>query len=243
MSKFPKAPLVEVIFELRWNSTTKESLTRYQYIHGDLYNKIKHKYSNRELLIPTEVPSEVYVNTVAHRFRESPGKYPLIQVGPGVLTVNTIDEIYHWPEFENEIINIVDDFLEIHPFKDVDKVSPLLQYFDFLAFDFTKHDIYNFLLENLHIDISQSFLKTTAKPHNLNLSFFYQTEVGELVLTISQGKDKLENEGIMIRTLVKGMGMASDSEKIKLWLAHAHEFCSQLFKDMTKGDMYNNFTT
>ncbi|MBV6460184.1 MAG: hypothetical protein HJHJAOHD_00286 [Flavobacteriales bacterium] len=100
MSKLPNAPLVEVIFELRWKVTDKEELTKCQYLHGDLYASIKDIYNFREALVAPEVPMELYLNIPAHRFRVAQNNYPLVQVGPGLLTLNTIDSKYNWEEFE-----------------------------------------------------------------------------------------------------------------------------------------------
>lgn len=241
MSKLSEAPLIEVIFELRWNSTTTESLTKYQYIHGDLYSEIKDSYKYRESLIPNEIPSEVYVNMVAHRFRKSQNEYPIIQIGPGVLTVNTIDDIYVWENFENEILNVVDKFLKVYPFQKSVTVQPILQYIDFLEFNFAKENVYYFLRDKLHIEVNQSFFIPEGNPKSINLSFAYNTNIGELVIAFNQGKNKMDKEGIMIRTMIRAEAIQPLSEEIALWLNAAHEFCSQLFKDMTEGVLYKSF--
>ncbi len=41
MSKLPNAPLVEVIFELRWKVDKNDELVKCQYLHGDLFAKVK----------------------------------------------------------------------------------------------------------------------------------------------------------------------------------------------------------
>jgi len=74
MSKLPNAPLLEVIFELRWKITNKNDLAKYQYLHGDLYSILKNSYHFRESLAPVEIPVEVLINKPIHRFRKEKGK-------------------------------------------------------------------------------------------------------------------------------------------------------------------------
>jgi len=88
MSKLPKAPLLEVIFELRWQIKQKSDLTKYQYLIGDLYSAIKKTYPVRESLAPPEVPTDILINNPVHRFRKDKNQYPLVQIGPGLLTLN-----------------------------------------------------------------------------------------------------------------------------------------------------------
>jgi len=101
MSKLPNAPLIEVIFELRWEIKQKSDLTKYQYLIGDLYSSIKGDFPIRESLAPPEIPTEILINNPAHRFRSDKNQYPLVQVGPGLLTLNTTDENYFWNDFYN----------------------------------------------------------------------------------------------------------------------------------------------
>ncbi len=62
MSKLHSAPLLEVIFEIKWAVISKSDIVDFQYLHGDLYSKLKSKYSHRESLIPPEIPIDVVSN-------------------------------------------------------------------------------------------------------------------------------------------------------------------------------------
>ena len=44
MSKLPKAPLLEIIFEINWDITNKNDIVKFQYLHGDLFSNLKDKY-------------------------------------------------------------------------------------------------------------------------------------------------------------------------------------------------------
>lgn len=56
MSKLPKAPLLEVIFEIRWTVTQKE-VEEVKYLHGDLFPVLKNEYPHRESVIQTYLPN------------------------------------------------------------------------------------------------------------------------------------------------------------------------------------------
>ena len=52
------------------------------------------------------MPDEFTPHIVHHRFRVSPDGWPLLQVGPGVFTVNDTAN-YRWTEFEKRINDAV----------------------------------------------------------------------------------------------------------------------------------------
>ena len=70
MSKLPNAPLLEVIFEIKWDITNKSDIAKFQYLHGDLYSNLKDKYFYRESLLPSEVPFEMVKGMPVYRFRK-----------------------------------------------------------------------------------------------------------------------------------------------------------------------------
>lgn len=89
MSKLPKAPLVEVVFELRWEIAEKADLMQVEYLYGDIYAELKDKYPHRERILPIEIPVDLTVNKPVFRYRANKNSYPLIQLGPGLITLNT----------------------------------------------------------------------------------------------------------------------------------------------------------
>jgi len=241
MSKLPNAPLVEVIFELRWKVTDPEELAKCQYLHGDLYALVKEDFKFREALIAPDVPMELYVNVPSHRFRFAQNDYPLIQVGPGLLTLNTIDSKYVWDEFESNIIKALHNFLMVYQFDLKQEITLTLQFFDFFEFDFVSSDVYNFLLNNLNVSVQQNFYTSKDFPNNLNLGFYYTTDLGSLSITITRGKDINKKDGIVMQTSIISKSTAPDIKLIQDWLGKSHEFCSQLFQTMTKGPLYQSF--
>ena len=75
MSKLPKAPLVEVVFELKWDIKIKSDLDDFQYLYGDLYANLKNEFPNRERLTPLEIPFDALINIPVFRFTKNENKY------------------------------------------------------------------------------------------------------------------------------------------------------------------------
>ena len=61
---------------------------------------------------------ELYLNVPARRFRVAPNAFPLVQVGPGLIKLNTVDSEYDCESFEERAINVTQNFLEVYHFKD-----------------------------------------------------------------------------------------------------------------------------
>lgn len=240
MSKLPKAPLLEVIFELRWQIKQKSDLTKYQYLIGDLYSAIKQTYPERESLAPPEVPVDFLINSPVHRFRKDKNQYPLVQIGPGVLTLNTIDENYHWNDFYSwaEALNNV--FFSVFQLENETFRSNLL-YLDFFKFDFINNNVNEFINKSFNIIINQGFIEETGNPFHLDIGFFYNTELGNLSVTLKKGQNGKKEDGIVMQTSLNGKDSMTSSVNVLSWLNQAHEFSSKIFKEITKGELYNSF--
>ena len=241
MSKLPNAPLIEVIFRLQWH-LKKEELDRYSFLPGDFYQKVKQNYQNREKLIPDGIPLPLYINKPSHKFTNEKADYPAIQIGPGILTVNTTDEFYFWDDFNNHIKEAVSSLsLIIQEFSKFDHVHLFLNYVDFIPFDFEKQSLFEYLEKYLHIGIKQS-LYPNKESSDINLMLEFKTEIGWLNIEVTKGKIENNNSvGLIIETTAVSEIVSSNIEEITSWTEKAHEICSSTFKKMTEGELYQSF--
>ena len=243
MSRLPKAPLIEVIFEIRWaiDINNKEAAQEVQYLHGDLFPLIKAKYPYREAANP-QMPLELMqIHSPTHRFREAANGYPLVQIGPGIVTVNTVDSKYFWDDYEARILEVLEKLKGVYSFNQHHHVQLALTYIDLLKFDFERGDMLKFLEEYLNISIKQGFYKNQVAAGNVLLVLNYPTENGSLNITIGRGKDNTGFDGITINTNLVSGNIKPEIPLIKDWLSKSHEVCSGLFKEMTKGKLYESF--
>jgi len=241
MSKLPNAPLIEIILELRWDVKNKNELSKVQYLYGDIYSELKHKYPYRESIVPPEIPIEVFINQPVHRFRKAINQYPLFQVGPGIITLNTTDKTYFWEEFSKSYDELVDSLLKVFPFGSEEKLTPSILFIDFFPFDFNLDDVYTYISEKFNISYKQSFLENQFLPIDLNIGFFYELPNGKLSITFQKGKNNLFQDGIVLQTRMSGKPISSKRSEVSLWTMEAHDICSDLFKSLTEGELYESF--
>lgn len=240
MSRLPNAPLVEVIFEIRWDSRSTDQLDKYAYLIGDYYNSIKDNFPVRQQLIQSILPVDSYIGLPAHRFWSAKDTYPLIQLGPGILTVNTLGDNYDWDTFSKDILFCIEKFN--HNYKpENNRINVLLQYIDFIPFDFLNEDVVGFLSEKLHTDVQPHFFETESIPENIGYYFSYIYEDGKIGIDVKTGKLQEGQLGLIIRTVMSKDSINLEVNGLMDWSSKAHTKASELFKKMTEGDLYNSF--
>lgn len=242
MSKLPKAPLLEVVFEIKWDITSNADIVDFQYLHGDLYSNLKVEYPHRENLIPPEVPLEVVKGNPVYRFREKPGSYPLVQIGPGLISTNTIDEKYFWKQFRNDANNVLNVLTNIYPKYSEISLTPALTYIDFFEYDKNKETPLNFLNSNFQLSFNDNFMRDIdSKMNDVNFTFNYQVDEKIVSLTLRNGMINNSKEGLVLQTKVLGEKTKYNTQKLIDWLESAHELSSRMFKSLTNGKMYESF--
>lgn len=244
MSKLPNAPLVEVVFELRWDINSQNDLIDFQYLHGDLYSIIKDSFPIRENLVPADIPFEALRSIPIFRFRRSENSYPLIQIGPGVISFNTVDEFYEWESFRDDVNALIDNINKIYPkFESLSKKISLI-YIDFFKFDKSNINSLEFINKNFNINISSNILTgyTEKILNEVNYTFDYLVNDNSLSLNITDGKINDNNfDGLVLQTRVNSLLATFNTVELKSWLDTSHELSSDTFKSIIKKEMYNTF--
>jgi uncharacterized protein (TIGR04255 family) len=75
----------------------------------------------------------------------------------------------------------------------------------------------------------------------LDLGFYYETDLGNLSVTLKKGENGNKEDGIVMQTTLRGQESMENVENVLSWLNSSHEFSSDLFKKITKGKLYNSF--
>lgn len=246
MSKLPNAPLLEVIFELSWVANNSKEQEKFQFLLGDMYTQLKDKYPLRLNLVNVpvagiEIPLDLLINKPVYRFRKDENSYPIYQLGPGLLSVNTINELYIWEDFEQEILDVFTKFKESYDFGSSSSFNIALKFLDFYVFDFN-NNAYDFLKNNLHLQITHSMQSEKHNPSFVNFATGHNIEgIGQFNFSINRGVIQQRGEGFLVETNLVNNVMLDSTGNISSWLKSAHEYLSAVFKDMTKGNMYNSF--
>ena len=247
-------PLVEAIFEIRWElqepALGMKIDPHYKILIGRIYDRIKNEYPFHEQLPTATMPDEIAGYIVQHRFRKDKDKWPLIQIGPGIITLNDTDG-YVWEDFESRIHHLLDVLFDAYPDSDNNlRINLLLlRYIDAVDFDYEKYDVFSFLRENLKIDIEvyeELFKETGVKGlplgFDLRFSFPAKKPKGAVHLRFVRGKRK-NVDALIWETHVQSVGEETPKteEQISSWVIDAHTLTDDWFFKMIEGELLRRF--
>lgn len=253
--KLTKAPLVEAILEIRWKLVEQapgvEIDPQYKVLVGRLYDRIDKDYPFHEPLPTASMPDEMLGYVVQHRFRTAKAEWPLVQVGPGVVTLNeTLN--YTWDDFELRSHQLAKSLFAAYP----DASSPLVitslqfRYIDAIPFDFGNDDIFRFMSENLKINIAfpsaiYQDAPIESHPTGFNMLFAFPTAAPKGVIQLRFGRGTKEKSDALIwETIVQSAGkdvppkMPAGFEE---WLTSAHMVTHNLFFKLIEGSLEESF--
>lgn len=248
-------PLIEAMFELRWNLRQPAPGImldpHYRLLIGRLYEKLYLEYPFHEQLPTATMPDEIAGYVVQDRFRKNEGKWPLLQVGPGIITVNDTEE-YIWEDFKKRIVQSVGILFDLYPESATNlKVNELmLRYVDAVPFDFENDNILQFLQEQLkiRIDLYQGLFEDTGTkklPLGLDLRFSFASSEpkGAIRLRFARGKRR-GSEALIWETVVQSVSKDEVPQLpsgIADWVENAHNITDDWFFKLIEGELLRRF--
>jgi len=245
-------PLVEAIFEAKWKLETgpQGELVdpHYKLLPGRLFERLSNEYPIHEPLPASTFPDEMVAHTAQHRFRKKPGGWPLVQVGPGVLTLNDT-EGYVWTDFAQRAIAMVDALFSVYPKADELQLSGLsLRYLDAIGFNPRETDAFAFLRENFHTSISLPDGLFARAENRLPSALSFQSAFGLTrprglgIIRFNFGR-KLGEPALIWETLVSSQAkdVPRTPRDIAGWLEDAHEVTHDWFFAMIDSKLLERF--
>ncbi|MBN1594231.1 MAG: TIGR04255 family protein [Candidatus Coatesbacteria bacterium] len=248
-----KAPLVEVIFELYWQLQQPQNgqpEMNYGILAGRLFEKLKVEYPFHEPLPAASMPTEMAGYLIQHRFRTGDNEWPLIQVGPGLVTLNQVKDGFERGTFHRGIEKLVATLLEIYTENRRPRFNRLMmRYIDAVDFDYQSENISDYIARTLKTDLAVSsalFVDTgiSAAPTSLDTTFYFNSENprGQLRLRFGKGRrddrDLLRWESIVEAT---GDEVPQETDGITQWAGDADELIHKVFFRMIEGEMKERF--
>lgn len=245
-------PLIEAIFEIRWRirSSVPQRLVdpHYKLLIGGFYERVKDLYRFHEPLPQSTMPDEIANHLVQHRFRFAENDWPLIQLGPGILTLNDTSK-YVWADFNEQICNIIDLLFEIHPnTQNLDVQNVLLRYIDADEFDYSEN-IFDHLREQMKININleEDLFESTAVnklPIGFDSRFTFSCDKpkGTFQVRYASGK-KDAKKAIVWETQINSSDLDApkNAEEIKGWANLAHDLAHDWFFKIIEGPLEEKF--
>lgn len=255
MSKtFEKAPLVEIVAEMRWNPqligrqdassvmlamNSSEFDEFFMRFGGEVYQQ---GFQLAERLIPPGFP--MVLSQPVYRFRQSTGVSTpvLYQVGVGLFSANAIPPYKSWDTFSPMVEVGVDALLKTRTEteRDTPFSSVSLRYINAFGPPLTeRRDVGAFLSDvlNIHVSLPAGLTKhiQTGKRPKPSLKFFLPLEE-QLTMIISVGEGTVNNESaiVMDTTVATIVDVPADKAAIMRAFNLAQDVIHSVFFDLTK---------
>lgn len=246
-------PLVEALFEFRWSVGSREPGEsvdpHYKLLPGRFYERAQAKYPHHEQLPTATMPDEVAAYLVQHRFRVAADEWPLVQIGPGILSLNVTDA-YSWDDFRARIEAAVVWLFDAHPASAAMlPESLLLRYIDALDFDTGHRNIFDFLAQMMGVTIAYpSSLFDGSHVHPVPQQFLNQAAFacanppGLVTLGFASGTVH-DAPALVWETAVQSNGAQIPAMPAALshWLENAHQIIHDWFFALIAGDLEKEF--
>jgi len=247
-------PLVETIFELRWELQSEQQPgiridPHYKILIGEMFGKVKNDYSFHEQLPAATIPDEIVGHVVQHRFREAESKWPLIQLGPGIITLNDT-EGYEWVDFQRRLSKMLDALWKAYPNLENFRVNTLLlRYIDAIDFDYENGNVFHFMKKYMRTDIKlqEELFKVTGVDElpfgfDLRFSFCSVEPKGILRLRFARGK-KGDLDALIWETgfQLTEVNVPNTQEEILKWVNEAHDLVHNWFFKVIEGKLERMF--
>lgn len=253
-------PLVEAIFELRWAPTSQSALgqsgpalptdSHYKLLLGRFYEKVMGAYPEHEALPTSMIPEEMVWQSVQHRFRHGPNDWPVLQLGPGIMTTNETDK-YLWDSFRGQVLAAVSHLYASYPNPSGMRIeSLLLRYIDALDFDYESNDLLTFLRDKLKVNVSVpgslfDGKNVVSQPSAMTWRANFASKIppGVVGLGVATGKSG-DRPAILLETTVQTSGndlppMPGD---LGTWLDKAHTITHDWFFKLIAGELEERFS-
>lgn len=249
-------PLGEAIYELHWVVGHPEAAAspvvdpQAGVLPGILYDQLRGSYPIAERLPAATVPHELASFIVQQRFRSKPNGWPLFQVGPGVVTLNEVDD-YEWSDFFRRVAEIVDALWRVHPNAAELRInSANLRYINTVAFDFDANDVFEFISDEfgLQVGVKERLeevgaQKLRAVGIDSRFSFACVDPPGEAQLRFARGKRDDEDALVWELSMqIHGDDIPQNSEALMDWTQSAHSLIEDWFFGMLSSRLLEQFS-
>jgi len=245
-------PLVEAILEVRWalqnQAGDMQVDPHYKFLLGRMFDRVVAEYPEAQELPQTFIPDEMSAYMVKQRFRVAANDWPLIQIGPGIMTVNDTAK-YTWTDFRARSIAAVEKLFDAYPKAGSLKITNLiLRYVDAIEVDFLKLCVWDFLREKLKLSTSlpdnlfdDPTVRRMPRHFHWEAAFDCAKPAGVISLHFVTG-EKEGKRSLIWETVVRTEGdLPSLPKGFPDWLDAAHAITDDWFFKLIEGDLERRF--
>lgn len=243
-------PLVEAMFELRWGLNGPPGVgvdPYYQMLIGQLSAAIKNDYPQWEQLPIAEVPQALAPYAPHYRFRVAQDRWPLVQLGPGLLTMNDT-EGYEWETFFPRCMQVLEALFDVYPnaHENLHIFEVTLRYIDA---DVLLEETPLAFLKKMHVSVDVPdalFSGGRIDGNNLGvgllLAYPSLQPKGLFQVSFNRGQ-KNEQDAVIWETQVTSRGADAPRElsTLKAWLQEAHVTTHDWFMRQIEGELMEKY--
>ena len=255
------APLVEALLEIRWKLEKVGPDVfvdpGYKLAAGRLYDRLRERFGFINPLPLAEFPDEMSAFRAKIQFRKQRNGWPLVQLGPGVATLNFTSP-YTWDDFEEAAQFVLPRLVEAYKGVGSEQgdaglsvIGAQLRYINAVALDWLQEDVLEFLNESLHTAVSlpdgicqSAFIG--GPPASLTLQIGYPLRVppGRGIVRLATGHKAQEPAliwEIVVHSENEDAPKLTDLQTFWDWLGSAHDVIEDWFFTLIEGGLEARF--
>jgi uncharacterized protein (TIGR04255 family) len=246
-------PLVEALVEVRWALDTPAPGIyldpHYKLLLGRFYDRLRADYPVHEQLPTATLPDELVGYQVQHRFRLAADAWPLVQLGPGILSLNDTAS-YVWNDFRQRAIIAMNWLFAAHPRPETLVINRLLlRYIDAQPLPHQQFDVLAFLREKMQVAVSlptslfaNAGISPVPQQFTMQISFACSEPAGTVTVGFATGQ-RDDIPALVWETLVRSSDgqMPPMPQGFADWIDGAHTITHDWFFKLIEGDLLQEF--
>ena len=268
--KLESNPLLEAWLEIRWQleplrEDGPPQLAKdphFAFALGMFYEGVKNPYAYREDLASSQAPDGFLPHIVRHQFRPGENEWPILQLGPGVATVNFAGA-YTWSTFSETALYLRSKLLQAYAEAELESEMVALRYRNGVPFESGSNDLLRFIQQNLNTGIELPShipgpVGSKAWPTSANVVFTFDLSepkgTGTLGLMTGELRrtDPDTGQGRSDKMLMWQLDVVSggddapaigEEEPFGHWLTSAHAVVHEWFFSLIDGPLRETYET
>lgn len=246
------APLVEVIFEIRWGERSINDLRQLAFSFSDdelsffpgEFRAKAAKAGFSHFVSKSSLPANLQPHQAKYQFWTGAQKWPCLQLGLGIVTANQTNDGYSWESFKKTCLTALTILDETHPrgLAELPGIGVELRYQDGFPFE-EEESPDSFIREKLKINLgiptefseSQFF---DGKPDNHSVSFGLRMSEPKGLATVVLERGTISDQpGFIMSTITRSADEDSPSfrmQDLEEWLEKSHDVQRHTFDTLIK---------
>lgn len=254
---FAKAPLIELIAEVRWTPQGSSSLPQHPQPQGtaptiffggtkqeEFYMRLggallKSGFNRSERLLPPGIPFTLHQPVYRFKAEDEDKGSVVYQVGYGIFSVHAIPPYHSWSKFLPFVDSGIEILLQSRPEADAGQSfrQTSLRYIDFFGEDFTRgQDIQSFMsgVFGISTGLPESLTKIagTKEVKSLHTKVVVPIKIGELTLSVGDGQFN-NRPGVVIDWMISSHEVPPTKDELMGVFDAAYSLVHDLFMDLT----------